>query len=329
MKHPISEIIIHCSANTMEPAGKRTARQRFNVLRDYHMNVRGWRDIGYHWYIDITGEVIKGRTGTGAHVMGHNRGTIGICLWGGRGGTATDNIEDNFTQEQITALIDLVHTLQSEYGDVKVSGHNQYANKACPTFNVPAWWASVSGIPVVAAMQANNGYPTLRAGMRGIFVKELQIKLRDKGYPVGNIDGHFGKLTKQALLGFQAEQELVADGIAGVKTWRALQEVEAARPQRAVSMTDLRERGSSTVKTADAGQIGSVIAVAAGAVAAVKPALDLAQEAQIALTAVKTVAAVNPVAAALGVGGIGAFFLFRNIKKARLNDARSYRNLGR
>ena len=57
---------------------------------------------------------------------------------------------------------------------------------------------------------------TLKFGSRGDEVKQLQTLLGVEA------DGIFGKLTLAAVLGFQRKMSLVADGIVGVKTWKAL-----------------------------------------------------------------------------------------------------------
>ena len=80
----------------------------------------------------------------GAHVQGHNTGTIGISLLGGHGGSAKDKFSDHFTVMQRAALLKLIDGLETQYPTIKkVSGHNQYAAKACPCFNVPKFMSGV------------------------------------------------------------------------------------------------------------------------------------------------------------------------------------------
>ena len=59
---------------------------------------------------------------------------------------------------------------------------------------------------------------TLKRGMRGDEVRQLQQKLKDAGFNPGAIDGHFGKATEAALRAFQASEGLLVDGIAGRQT---------------------------------------------------------------------------------------------------------------
>lgn len=63
---------------------------------------------------------------------------------------------------------------------------------------------------------------TLRKGDSGTDVTYLQQRLTARGYGVGKIDGKFGAKTLEAVKAFQAEHNLVVDGIVGGKTWAAL-----------------------------------------------------------------------------------------------------------
>lgn len=63
---------------------------------------------------------------------------------------------------------------------------------------------------------------TLKFGSWGTDVTYLQQRLTAKGYGVGSIDGIFGVKTLEAVKAFQAENNLVVDGIVGNKTWYEL-----------------------------------------------------------------------------------------------------------
>lgn len=52
--------------------------------------------------------------------------------------------------------------------------------------------------------------------------KQVQQKLKNLGYYKGSIDGIFGSQTRQAVVKFQRDNGLVADGIVGPKTLSAL-----------------------------------------------------------------------------------------------------------
>lgn len=138
---PINEIIVHCTATRADWWKARSANQKVAEIRRWHVEDRGWSDIGYHYLIDRDGKVVEGRalSRTGAHVKGHNTGTIGISLFGGHGSSENDAFEDNFTPAQGAALAMLIVDLERQFGILKVSGHNEYAAKACPGFKVSRW----------------------------------------------------------------------------------------------------------------------------------------------------------------------------------------------
>ena len=134
----INGIIVHCTATHPEWMSRATSQEKVDEIRRWHM-AKGWSDIGYHYLIDRDGTVVAGRpvNKQGAHVRGHNRGTIGVSLLGGHGAAATDRFEEHFTTQQFAALTALIWDLQEQYGrNIPVTGHNEYANKGCPGFQV-------------------------------------------------------------------------------------------------------------------------------------------------------------------------------------------------
>lgn len=64
----------------------------------------------------------------------------------------------------------------------------------------------------------------VKLGSRGKTVAKLQRLLIDKDYLNPPDDGIFGKGTHTALVRFQRSEGLLADGIAGKRTWEALNE---------------------------------------------------------------------------------------------------------
>tara|TARA_R110001592_G_scaffold67498_1_gene207149 strand:+ start:1959 stop:2381 length:423 start_codon:yes stop_codon:yes gene_type:complete len=125
----INKIIIHCSA-TRECQDIST-----ETIRGWHVNERGWSDIGYHYIILIDGTIDEGRALEiqGAHVRGLNKNSIGICYVGGC--DSKMNPKDTRTPEQIKSMNQLVSKLKEKY-NASVHGHNEFSSKACPAFNV-------------------------------------------------------------------------------------------------------------------------------------------------------------------------------------------------
>lgn len=58
--------------------------------------------------------------------------------------------------------------------------------------------------------------PTLRKGARGADVRRLQNIIGV------NVDGVFGDETREAVAAWQSKRKLIADGVVGPQTWRAL-----------------------------------------------------------------------------------------------------------
>ena len=59
-------------------------------------------------------------------------------------------------------------------------------------------------------------------GASSYYVRLLQTCLSAIAYDVGGIDGIYGPNTEYAIVQFQKDQKLTADGIAGENTWRRL-----------------------------------------------------------------------------------------------------------
>lgn len=129
MRH-ITEIIIHCTAT---PEGR---DYTVDQIREWH-RARGFADIGYHYVIHLDGSVDEGRplTQIGAHCTGHNAQSIGIAYVGGLQ-TDGKTAKDTRTAKQKTALKNLLRNLRTQFPKATVHGHNEFAAKACPCFDV-------------------------------------------------------------------------------------------------------------------------------------------------------------------------------------------------
>jgi len=127
----ISKVIVHCSATREgQPISVET-------IRKWH-KMRGWSDIGYHYVIDLNGQVHAGRdvSRVGAHVKGENTGSVGVCYVGGL--DKDGEPKDTRTHEQDIALTYLLKLLTHQYEGSTLHGHNEFSSKACPCFDVQA-----------------------------------------------------------------------------------------------------------------------------------------------------------------------------------------------
>lgn len=144
---PVKLLVVHCSAT---PANRDIGVAQIRAMH----TAKGWRDVGYHYVIRRDGRVEKGRPENvmGAHVEGHNDGSLGICLVGGVKPDMT--AETNFTPAQYLALEQLLRQLKGRFPAARICGHRDLSPdrngngkvergewvKECPTFDVAAWW---------------------------------------------------------------------------------------------------------------------------------------------------------------------------------------------
>lgn len=106
------------------------------------------------------------------------------------------------------------------------AAHKEYAlprgRKTDPVFDMGEFRAAVAAILngsapsptlIPAAEPTGAARPTLRRGDKGEWVRRMQAKIGV------DPDGTFGAQTEAALRAFQRKHNLLADGIAGPKTW--------------------------------------------------------------------------------------------------------------
>ena len=125
----IDKIILHCTAT---PEGRQVTVADVTA---WHKE-RGFRTIGYHYLVYLDGTVVRGRREEeiGAHCLGQNAGSIGVCYVGGL--DSRGKPKDTRTADQRVALRNLVEGLQRRYPHATLHGHNEFAAKACPCFKI-------------------------------------------------------------------------------------------------------------------------------------------------------------------------------------------------
>jgi len=130
MARKIEKIILHCAAT---PEGRDV---KMETIKSWHVKGNGWSDIGYHFVIELDGAVKNGRPlhRSGAHTKGHNATSIGICYVGGI--DKDKKPKDTRTEAQRKAMDQLVDDLKMEHPTATIHGHNEFAAKACPSFDV-------------------------------------------------------------------------------------------------------------------------------------------------------------------------------------------------
>ncbi|MDA3816763.1 MAG: N-acetylmuramoyl-L-alanine amidase [Prolixibacteraceae bacterium] len=125
----INKGIIHCSAT---PEGRQVT---VADIEKWH-RARGFYTIGYHYVVYIDGTIHKGRdlSETGAHCYGQNSNSIGICYVGGCDKDLKP--KDTLTDLQYRSIVTLVWELSQRFEGITFHGHNEFSDKACPSFNV-------------------------------------------------------------------------------------------------------------------------------------------------------------------------------------------------
>lgn len=125
-------VIVHCAAT--KPSMDVGVRE----IRQWHKE-RGFLDIGYHFVIRRNGTIEDGRdvNQVGAHTVGQNETSVGVCLVGG----VDDKLQPhaNFTPQQMATLRKLLGDLKVLFPQAVVKGHRDFAAKACPSFDVKRW----------------------------------------------------------------------------------------------------------------------------------------------------------------------------------------------
>lgn len=124
-------IVIHCAAT---PAKMDIGAKE---ITQWHKQ-KGFNTIGYHYVIRRDGTREKGRDiqDIGAHVVGFNHKSVGVCLVGGMD-KENKTPQNNFTQEQWATLAITLAELHHEFPRAVIVGHKDLdAGKACPSFDV-------------------------------------------------------------------------------------------------------------------------------------------------------------------------------------------------
>lgn len=189
----INELIWHCTAT---PEGREVSVKEIDT---WH-RARGWSGIGYHKVVHLNGSVENGRpiSAIGAHVEGHNTGTIGFVYVGGT--TKDGTAKDTRTTDQKSAMLALTKNAISEFKLRKVTGHREYAAKACPCFDAYAEYNHLITGTVASGVVLNSSFDDR--------LRYLQVLLKKLRFYDGMADGILGIKTKDATIKFQAEYGL-------------------------------------------------------------------------------------------------------------------------
>ena len=123
-----NKIILHHSA-TADGTIK-----NFDGIRNHHINVNKWADIGYHYVVEsINGTyvTIKGRNENiaGVHCPTQNNQSLGICLVG-------DFRKGNPPKEQLEEVARLIKDIYARHGELPLYKHSDFVATQCPVFDL-------------------------------------------------------------------------------------------------------------------------------------------------------------------------------------------------
>ena len=132
-----NKIIIHHSLT------KDSQTVSWGAIRRYHIETMGWDDIGYQWGIELVNdhyEILMGRRPDqiGAHTIGQNDESIGICVVGNYDIDPVPNTLKEAIQKLLTWLI-----IEYKIPSKAIYGHCQFAPKTCPGKNMMEWLETI------------------------------------------------------------------------------------------------------------------------------------------------------------------------------------------
>ncbi len=143
-------LVIHCTAT---PQGKEVTA---SDIRKWHLSPspagRGWKQVGYTDIIHLDGtteRLVSNNEDANVDSWEITNGAAGINSVSRHivyvGGLSKDGktAKDTRTPEQKKALENYVRDFHRRFPHVEIKGHNEFANKACPSFNVQSWLKNI------------------------------------------------------------------------------------------------------------------------------------------------------------------------------------------
>jgi hypothetical protein len=142
-------LVIHCTAT---PAGREVSA---DDIRRWHLSPapagRGWKQVGYSNLFTLSGLNVVLVGDNGDNWVDANEITNGVAGINGcsrhivyAGGTDLQgHPTDTRTERQKATMAEFVRGFVAKHPAVLVAGHYQFANKACPSFDVPKWLRSI------------------------------------------------------------------------------------------------------------------------------------------------------------------------------------------
>lgn len=167
----VTHLVIHYSATPIE-------RDFTCADIDRMHRTRGFRGVGYHYFIRKDGRVETGRDLSqpgrfeqGAHTRGENSSSIGICYEGGVRAAAPNVGFDSRTPAQTGAMVGLIDQLLVRFPGAIVQGHRDMPGAAtqCPGFDAGSWWDSVVRQRNAPPAASTGLWASIFTAIKGVF----------------------------------------------------------------------------------------------------------------------------------------------------------------
>ena len=146
MNNQLKYLVIHCSAT---PDGRNV---RASEIIAWHESRWGKGRIGNRTFVELNGGAVRLRAANMNAIVeleeitwgvsGINRNAHHICYAGGMSPDMKRPM-DTRTDAQKATLESICKFYVENVPTIQIAGHNQFQNKACPSFWVPAWLRSI------------------------------------------------------------------------------------------------------------------------------------------------------------------------------------------
>lgn len=166
-------------------------------------------------------------------------------------------------QQRLISLGYLAGTADGEYGSATQAAVKAFQNR------MGLWADGVAGPDTLTQLYSSSAKKasstaayvgdTLQEGDNGDAVRILQRRLKTLGYYSGSIDGDYGTGTKEAVIAFQRDYGLTADGKAGTATMNKLFEEDLEKESDSKSDTDTSEVSTTGYVVLEEGSEGDAV----------------------------------------------------------------------
>jgi hypothetical protein len=149
MSKPFKQLVIHCTAT------REGVDISAETIKSWHTSPkpkgRGWRVVGYsdlillngarHKFVKHNGDQFIDASEITNGVAGQNSVSRHVCYVGG----VDKNVKakNTLTEAQAETLKQIIFEVLKYAPNVVIGGHNQFDNKACPSFWVPTFLRSI------------------------------------------------------------------------------------------------------------------------------------------------------------------------------------------